>query len=110
MATTYSRRNFLKVSALSGGGMLISFSLFNLQAEAKPLEEMVFACAAIICSANNFVHPYGDSGVEIGVNSLTGNSVVFPYTLQEEENTKFGILYSSAIRRILMVEFKLLSK
>lgn len=48
MATTYSRRNFLKVSALSGGGMLISFSLFNLQAEAKPLEEMVFAPNAYI--------------------------------------------------------------
>lgn len=48
MATTYSRRNFLKVSALSGGGMLISFSLFNLPAEAKPLEEMVFAPNAYI--------------------------------------------------------------
>jgi isoquinoline 1-oxidoreductase beta subunit len=48
MATTYSRRSFLKVSALSGGGMLISFSLFNLQAEAKPLEEMVFAPNAYI--------------------------------------------------------------
>ena len=48
MSTTYSRRNFLKVSALSGGGMLISFSLFNLPAEAKPLEEMVFAPNAYI--------------------------------------------------------------
>ncbi|MBP6213220.1 MAG: xanthine dehydrogenase family protein molybdopterin-binding subunit [Pyrinomonadaceae bacterium] len=48
MATTYSRRNFLKVSALSGGGMLISFSLFNQDAEAKVSEEMVFAPNAYI--------------------------------------------------------------
>ncbi len=42
METTYSRRNFLKVSALSGGGMLISFSLLNFSAEAKALEEVIF--------------------------------------------------------------------
>lgn len=48
MATIHSRRNFLKVSALSGGGMLISFNLFNLPAEAKILEEMVFAPNAYI--------------------------------------------------------------
>lgn len=48
MSTTYSRRNFLKVSALSGGGMLISFSLFNLPAEAKALEEVTFAPNAYI--------------------------------------------------------------
>lgn len=42
METTYSRRNFLKVSALSGGGMLISFSLLNLSAEAKALEDVIF--------------------------------------------------------------------
>ncbi|MBP6003594.1 MAG: xanthine dehydrogenase family protein molybdopterin-binding subunit [Pyrinomonadaceae bacterium] len=48
MATTYSRRNFLKVSALSGGGMLISFSLFNQDAEAKVSEEVVFAPNAYI--------------------------------------------------------------
>ncbi|MEQ1799535.1 MAG: molybdopterin cofactor-binding domain-containing protein [Lacibacter sp.] len=48
MATTHTRRNFLKVSALSGGGMLISFSLFNLSAEANALEEMVFAPNAYI--------------------------------------------------------------
>ncbi|MBK8090157.1 MAG: xanthine dehydrogenase family protein molybdopterin-binding subunit [Chitinophagaceae bacterium] len=48
MATTHSRRNFLKVSALSGGGMLIGFSLFNLPAEASALEEMVFAPNAYI--------------------------------------------------------------
>ena len=48
MSTTYSRRNFLKVSAVSGGGMLISFSLFNLSAEAKALEEVTFAPNAYI--------------------------------------------------------------
>lgn len=48
MATTHSRRNFLKVSALSGGGMLISFSLLNLPAEAKALEEMIFTPNAYI--------------------------------------------------------------
>ncbi len=42
METTYSRRNFLKVSALSGGGMLISFSLLNSSAEAKALEDVIF--------------------------------------------------------------------
>ncbi|TWI85544.1 isoquinoline 1-oxidoreductase beta subunit [Lacibacter cauensis] len=48
MATTHSRRNFLKVSALSGGGMLISFSLLNLTAEAKALEDVVFTPNAYI--------------------------------------------------------------
>lgn len=48
MATTHSRRNFLKVSALSGGGMLISFSLLNLTAEAKALAETLFTPNAYI--------------------------------------------------------------
>ncbi len=48
MATTHSRRNFLKVSALSGGGMLISFSLLNLTAEAKALDETLFTPNAYI--------------------------------------------------------------
>ena len=48
MATKYSRRDFLKVSALTGGGMLISFSLFDMPAEAKVSEEMVFAPNAYI--------------------------------------------------------------
>jgi len=48
MATTHSRRNFLKVSALSGGGMLIGFSLLNLTAEAKALDETLFTPNAYI--------------------------------------------------------------
>jgi isoquinoline 1-oxidoreductase beta subunit len=42
MESTISRRNFLKVSALSGGGMLVSFSLLNEVSAAMPLEEAVF--------------------------------------------------------------------
>ena len=42
MESSISRRNFLKVSALSGGGMLLSFSFLNHASEAKPLEDSVF--------------------------------------------------------------------
>ena len=42
MESAISRRNFLKVSALSGGGMLVSFSLLNQVSEAMPVEESVF--------------------------------------------------------------------
>jgi len=42
MASTISRRNFLKVSALSGGGMLLSFSLLEQAVEAMPFEDVAF--------------------------------------------------------------------
>lgn len=48
MASTISRRHFLKVSAISGGGMLLSFSFFNEVAGAKPLEDAVFTPNAYI--------------------------------------------------------------
>lgn len=48
MAKSYSRRNFLKVSALSGGGMLISFNLLQLSAGAQPADSEPFAPNAYI--------------------------------------------------------------
>jgi isoquinoline 1-oxidoreductase beta subunit len=42
MESAISRRNFLKVSALSGGGMLVGFTLLSQASEAMPVEEVVF--------------------------------------------------------------------
>jgi isoquinoline 1-oxidoreductase beta subunit len=42
MKSTISRRHFLKVSALSSGGMLISFSFLSQLADAKQLEDTSF--------------------------------------------------------------------
>jgi len=48
MESTISRRNFLKVSAITGGGMMLSFSFLSQLAEAQPLEGSVFAPNAFI--------------------------------------------------------------
>lgn len=48
MESTISRRHFLKVSAITGGGMLLSFSLFNFVAEAKPLDDAAFTPNAYV--------------------------------------------------------------
>lgn len=47
METNVSRRQFLKVSGLAGGGMLLSFSWLNTST-AKELEEAIFAPNAYI--------------------------------------------------------------
>jgi len=46
----------------------------------------------------------------MGVSSVTGILSGLPYTVQEEEKTKFGTSNSSAHFKILMSEFKLFSK
>ena len=43
MKSTISRRHFFKVTALSGGGMLLGFSFIDHQDEAKLLNEDGFA-------------------------------------------------------------------
>lgn len=48
MESTISRRNFLKVSAITGGGIMLSFSFLGQLAEAQTLEESVFAPNAFI--------------------------------------------------------------
>ena len=53
MESTISRRNFLKVSALSGGGMLVSFSLLNQVSEAMPVEDAVFTPNVYIKISSN---------------------------------------------------------
>ena len=42
MESTTSRRHFLKVSALSSGGMLLSFSFLNQMVKANPVEDAAF--------------------------------------------------------------------
>jgi isoquinoline 1-oxidoreductase beta subunit len=48
MSSTISRRHFIKVSALSGGGMLLSFSILNEAAEARSPADSVFAPNAYV--------------------------------------------------------------
>ena len=42
MKSNISRRHFLKVSTLSSGGMLLSFSFLNQEAKANPMEDTAF--------------------------------------------------------------------
>ena len=62
---------------------------------------------AKISSPNCFVCAYGEAADCRGVSSVTGNSVVFPYTEQEEENIIFGQLYFSQQYKMLINAFKL---
>ncbi|WP_186758141.1 xanthine dehydrogenase family protein molybdopterin-binding subunit [Echinicola salinicaeni] len=48
MKSTISRRNFMKVSAISGGGMLLSFSFLNANANLKQTGENLFSPNAYI--------------------------------------------------------------
>src|SRR5436190_5360894 len=43
MESTITRKHFLKVSALSAGGMLLSFSFLDKRLAAQPLDDTVFA-------------------------------------------------------------------
>ena len=48
MESTISRKHFLKVSALSAGGMLLSFSFLNDAFAAQPADDTIFAPNAFI--------------------------------------------------------------
>jgi isoquinoline 1-oxidoreductase beta subunit len=60
METGISRRRFLIVSALSGGGMLLSFSFLSPLADAKPFEE-----ANALFTPNMFIRIAADGTVTI---------------------------------------------
>src|SRR5690349_8917664 len=62
-----------------------------------------------ICSPICFVAPYGDSAFFSGDCSVTGILSGLPYTVQEEEKTKYFILNSLIHLRILIKENKLFS-
>ena len=60
--TTTSRRSFLKVSTLAGGGMMLSF---NFWAEAKPLPTQQLTDAKDWVELNGYIKIYPDNSIKI---------------------------------------------
>jgi hypothetical protein len=73
-------------------------------------EGLAFENSLMICSPICLVYPYGDSAGLGGVNSVTGILSGLPYTVQEEEKTKWGILNSATHFNRLISENILFSK
>src|SRR5690606_32082635 len=71
---------------------------------------VVRANSVIICSPICLVRPYGDSAGFGGVCSVTGMESGLPYTVQEDEKTKYGISNSCVHFSRLMRELRLFSK
>lgn len=107
--TTTSRRSFLKVSTLAGGGMMLSF---NFWAEAKPLPTQQLTDAKDWVELNGYIKIYPDNSIKIlnpnpefGQNVMTSLPMIVAEELDADwkkvvvemgphDNTKLGPQFS----------------
>jgi len=90
MNTITSRRSFLKVSVLAGGGMLLSF---NSQLLGKPLPTEALALPAESFELNSFIKIYSDGAITLmSANPEFGSNVKtsMPMILADELDVDWG--------------------
>ncbi|OOG75347.1 xanthine dehydrogenase family protein molybdopterin-binding subunit [Algoriphagus sp. A40] len=81
MESTFSRRQFLKVSALSGGGLLLSFSLLG-NTESKAMADAVFSPNAYIKISSDGTIVLMSPNPEIGQGVKTSLPVIIAEELE----------------------------